>query len=140
MRYFIVTRPNSYTPDVQLLLRDSDKAIAVKEVLTSTTDPAWTSAEQSAACLRMGAERAKGKFRLIEEITLAVSTRVISRTAEPDGTPYDFNEIIVYAKAAVDSGGGWGGVSIVSSDRVEANSLCFADAFQTSLGIEFLCV
>lgn len=61
----------------------------VKSVMSSTTDPAWTSDEQLAARQRLGVEN---KFELIEEINIS-SGKSIARQAEPNGTPYNLKRL-----------------------------------------------
>lgn len=67
---------------------------AVKAAMCDGKGAAWTAAEQKAARDRMGVDKA---YELIEEITLAEESAV-SRTTEPDGTPYNFAVIMLRAE------------------------------------------
>ena len=56
---------------------------------------AWTADEQAAARKRMGIP---GDYELIEEITLTEEVTIIVRQKEPDGTPYNFRNVIITAE------------------------------------------
>ena len=64
---------------------------AVKAAMCDGKGAAWTADEQKAARERMGVDKA---YELIEEIATDGSA-IIERTQEPDGTPYDFEKVIV---------------------------------------------
>ena len=62
-----------------------------------TTGTAWTADEQAAARERMGIP---GDYVLIEEITLEEDTALFMRDAEPDGTSYNFKNVVVLITSA----------------------------------------
>lgn len=59
------------------------------------TGAAWTSAEQKAARIRMGAD---GDYVLIEKTVLTEEIVQFNRTQEPDGTPYNLIALKVIVK------------------------------------------
>ena len=63
---------------------------AVKAAMCDGKGAAWTADEQKAARERMGLDKS---YELIEEITLAEETGVITRDTEPDGRAYNFTEL-----------------------------------------------
>lgn len=67
---------------------------AVTAAMCDGKGPAWTAAQQAAARERIGIP---GEYELIEEITLA-EEGAVSRTREPDGTPYNFAVIMLRAE------------------------------------------
>ena len=71
------------------------EALAGKLDNTPGTWPAWTADEQAAARERMGIP---GDYVLIEEITLEEDVSYISRSKEPDGTPYSFSAFCIIAE------------------------------------------
>ena len=68
---------------------------AVKAAMCDGKGAAWTSAEQKAARIRMGAD---GDYVLIESLTLTEGTTYFERDSEPDGTPYDLIALKVIIK------------------------------------------
>ena len=77
----------------QNVLTDADKQSITK--IGMTTGAAWTIAEQKAARIRMGIDKA---YELIEEITLTEKVTQLIRNAEPNGTPYHFKKMYVSIK------------------------------------------
>lgn len=68
---------------------------AVKAAMCDGKGAAWTADEQKAARERMGVDKA---YELIEEITTD-GAAITERTQEPDGTPYDFEKVMVVVTA-----------------------------------------
>ena len=64
---------------------------AVKAAMCDGKGAAWTAAEQAAARDRMGLDK---PWELIEEVEFAEEAMFL-RTQEPDGTPYNFAELIL---------------------------------------------
>ena len=77
----------------QDVLTDADKQSITKTGMT--TGAAWTDAEQKAARERMGVDKA---YELIDEITTD-GEAITERVQEPDGTPYDFEKVMVVVTA-----------------------------------------
>ena len=67
----------------------------LKESMCDGVGAAWTADEQAAARKRMGIP---GDYELIEEITLTEDVTIIVRQKEPDGTPYNFRNVIITAE------------------------------------------
>ena len=67
----------------------------VKDAMCDGKGAAWTADEQAAARERMGIP---GDYVLIEEITLEEDVGYISRSEEPDGTPYSFSAFCIIAE------------------------------------------
>ena len=65
---------------------------ALKAAMCDGKGEAWTEAEQKAARERMGVDK---PYELIEEITLTEKVMWINRNAEPDGTGYAFEAVVV---------------------------------------------
>ena len=68
---------------------------AVKAAMCDGKGAAWTDAEQKAARKRMGVDKT---CELIDEITTD-GAAIIERTQEPDGTPYDFEKVMLVVTA-----------------------------------------
>lgn len=68
---------------------------AVKATMCDGKGAAWTSDEQKAARERMGVDK---EYELIEEITTD-GAAITERAQEPDGTPYDFEKVMVVITA-----------------------------------------
>lgn len=86
----IAARQTSYRPLVPARMD-----YAVKAAMCDGNGAAWTSAEQKAARIRMGAD---GDYVLIESLTLTEETTYFERSYEPDGTPYDLIALKVIVK------------------------------------------
>lgn len=76
-------------------LTDADRQSITKTGMT--TGAAWTADEQAAARERMGIP---GDYELIEEIRLEEDTALFMRDAEPDGTSYNFKNVVVLITSA----------------------------------------
>lgn len=76
----------------------------------------WTAEEQAAARERMGIP---GDYELIEEITLEEDVNFISRSNEPDGTPYRFSAFYIIA-------------DIIVSDSDTASYMCIDASSDTN--------
>lgn len=83
-------------------LRSSERPIctsrldyAVKQAMCDGKGAEWTDEEKASARARIGVG---GKFELIEEIT-ADGVSITERTAEPNGTPYNFTDVFVEINA-----------------------------------------
>lgn len=94
------------TAEQQAQARENIAAAGVEAVETALagkldnapgTWPVWTDVEQAAARARMGIP---GDYELIEEITLEEDTALFMRDAEPDGTSYNFKNVVVLITSA----------------------------------------
>ncbi len=98
-----VDLPSAPVQDVQIdgasIVADGVASVSkydtVKAAMCDGKGEAWTSEEQAAARERMGIP---GEYELIEEITLEEDVTIIVREKEPDGTPYNFRNVIITAK------------------------------------------
>ncbi len=79
-------RTNSYKPIVP-----NNFDYAVKAAMTDGKGAGWTEVEKANARARMGVNQAY----LVEEFTLAEDADAIERSTEPDGTPYNFESLVV---------------------------------------------
>lgn len=64
-----------------------------------------TDEQKAQARTNINAAEVDGEYELIEEITLS-ETSAITRTQEPDGTPYRLTHVIVKASTSADTGSG----------------------------------
>lgn len=65
---------------------------AVKAAMCDGKGAAWTADEQKAARARIGED----EYELIEEITITESINSITREIEPNGTAYNFKDVMIF--------------------------------------------
>lgn len=82
----IDARTNQYRPIVP-----NNLDYAVKQAMCDGKGAEWTEAEKANARARMGIKQAY----LVEEFTLEEDTNTIDRSTEPNGTPYNFESLVV---------------------------------------------
>lgn len=105
----VLYTPQTLTTEQQAQARENIAAAgvarveAVETALAGKLDnmpgtwPVWTADQQAAARERMGIP---GDYELIEEITLEEDTALFMRDAEPDGTSYNFKNVVVLITSA----------------------------------------
>lgn len=104
---------------------------AVKAAMCDGKGAAWTSEEQKAARARIGED----EYELIEEIDITEDTNTIIRTAEPDGTAYNFKHVLSMYKVPSDVSGKTYFVRCFSNDEIA--SYCGISLVQR--GYESIC-
>ena len=108
---------------------------AVKAAMCDGKGAEWTAEEQAKARARIG----EAQFELIEEITLTESVKAIKRTTEPNGTPYNFESVLIYANAKLASGEGSGnwGIQLTNGNTIVKN-IAFGDNVTESYTKQYL--
>ena len=72
-------------------------------------------------------------YELIETITLTEATNLIERSSEPDGTEYNFKNLLIYMNAALTDKTGACGVNLWDGTTLVAQNLAFgSEVTQTS--------
>lgn len=119
---------------------------AVEAALTDDKKMQLSDASKAAACQTIGAER-EGKYELIESVVLN-SKSLFSRTAEPNGTPYNFKKIRIITEAPSGSHNvsnywcvpskAWGNVAVYTGPTSNVDTKKYSDAvIDVSKGVIF---
>lgn len=102
--------------DNQIALNEEEAAKAVKTVNGAAPD------ENGNVAIEASASDDNGVYELIETITLTEDTAQILRTAEPNGTPYNFKKLRILSKVAQSSAQGsinfWAADNCLISGRI----------------------
>lgn len=108
---------------------------AVKAAMCDGKGAEWTAEEQAAARERIG----EPKYELIEQIVLTEDVKTIIRTTEPNGTPYNFESVLIYTNAKLASGEGSGnwGVQLTNGNTIVKN-IAFGDSIKESYTEQYL--
>lgn len=97
-------------------------------------DP-WTAEEQAMARKRIG----EPQFELIEEITLTEDVKAIMRNTEPNGTPYNFDSVLIYTNAKIVLGEGSGSWGInLTNGNTNVRDIAFGDSIYESYTKQYL--